>query len=425
MTNTNSLSQYFDKTFGNNGITWIEHIDTPIGFIFGLTVGPDQKLLIEGVSRNDFYVGRLNSDGTIDPSFNDHGFITGEFREGLYSGGENINILGNGEMLLAGTYQECERFCPARRGLALLDQYGQPVKSFGESGTTVVHPNSLSTQALTQDTDKSKDSATGQQQTSSIELPDGNFMILSNHEYNSEDVIGILMRVDRQGEIDYTFGGEKGYVSIQYTAHYTHARTIIQLSNGDFAIGGHVGKDDKNLGFIARYSPDGVPVQTFGSKGYVLLDSLGTYDQISALQETVEGNIIGIGSLTDSEYRGLIVCLDKTGRYVPDFNGGTPVVTPAPDALKNLQWLSAAQRADGKIVTLGLTTGENTETVINQFLPNGEPDESFGNSGQVIIKVSDGLDMSLSVAIQQNKIVVAGAAIHPEGYRPYVFRLQG
>ncbi|WP_426235992.1 hypothetical protein [Pseudomonas sp. TWP3-2] len=424
MKGINSSNEHLDKTFGNDGVSWIEHTDVARGFMQRLTVGPDQKLIIAGASGSNFYVGRLNEDGTTDSSFNDYGYRTGKFREGYQSTRGSISVLKSGEILLSGAWSEHE-LGPTKRGLALFDHSGRPVTTFGEAGTTVVHPDSLPTQALAQQTDQSKESPAGQQNMSSIELPDGKLMVRSNHQYSYSDNIGILMRVDRQGKIDYTFGNQEGYVRIQYTAHSTYAGTVIPLSNGNFAIGGIVHQDRKNLGFIALYNSAGDPVETFGVGGYVLLDSIGALDQIFSLLETSDGNIIGIGSTDKGELHGLIVCLDKTGGFVQDFNGGKPVITPAPDPSTGLQWLSGAQRADGKFVTLGSTTGASSAIIINQYHSNGGPDENFGTSGQVIVKVSDVLDIGQSVAIQQDKIVgVATSLPQPEGVRAYAFRLK-
>jgi uncharacterized delta-60 repeat protein len=419
-------SNILDPAFGpdGNGITWIKYPNADTGFASGITVAPDDKLIIAARSGADFSVVRLNADGTQDKTFGVNGTATGKFAAGNQSVGRSVSVLNNGNILLSGLYEEYV-YAPTQLGLALFDDKGNPVRAFGSDGVTVVHPIASTQFKLPEVKKDAKSGSTSNQNGFSLELPDGKLMTLSNHRYSFSDQIGLLMRLDQNGALDTTFGNGNGYVTVQYTAHFTWVGSLIRLNNGTFAIGGGVNKDGENLGMIALYSAVGVPVKTFGSNGFVVFDSLGSKDEIFDLVEMHDENILGIGSTYDGTFNGLLVCLDSTGKFVDTFNGGKPVVTPAPEVPGGIQWLSGTQRPDKKIVVIGSTIGEaNSKTVITQYMPNGEPDKNFGDGqGKLDVNLTDGLDMGSSIAVQGRQLVASGTSLpHEGGESPFVFR---
>ena len=428
MTSKQSLTSLniLDPDFGPEGIgiTWIKYPNAGTGFARGITVAPDYKLVIAAGSGLNFSVVRLNANGTQDTTFGQNGTVTGKFADGHQSGGTSVSVLKNGNILLSGFYEEY-MYAPSKRGLALFDDKGNFVEEFGEKGVIVVHPITSVKFQLPEVKDEAKSRSASSQKGFSVELPDGKLMTFSNHMNSFADKVGLLMRLDKNGAIDTTFGDSKGYVTVQYTAHYTSVGSLTCLKNGTFAIGGLVNRDGKNLGMIALYSADGVPVKTFGSNGFIVFDSFGSKGEIFDIVEMHDGNILGIGSTYDDTFDGLLVCLDSTGKFVDTFNGGKPVVTPIPEAKGGTAWLSGAQRPDKKIVVIGPTYGEqNSTTIIAQFLPNGEPDKSFGDGqGKFVVDLTDVLDMGVSVAIQGNQLVASGTSLpHEDGIRPFAFR---
>lgn len=63
-----------DTSFGSDGVL---HFDVSSGndFCNALILQPDGKILLSGVADSQFYVGRVGSDGTFDPSFGNNGSV--------------------------------------------------------------------------------------------------------------------------------------------------------------------------------------------------------------------------------------------------------------------------------------------------------------------------------------------------------------
>ena len=62
----------------------------------------------------------------------------------------------------------------------------------------------------------------------------------------------------------------------------------------------------------------------------------------------------------------------------------------------------------GRVVVAGYTLGNHTDIALARFLPNGKPDERFGNRGRVVTDLG-GTDYAFDLALQKNgKIVVVG-----------------
>lgn len=303
---------------------------------------------------------------------------------------------------------------------------GTPETGFGDNGVVIVNPIPLP--AFT-----SSEVAIGQKPTSasdysghSIELADGKLMVLSNHQYSFNDQCGLLIRLHGNGDLDTTFGQGQGYVAIRYLANFTWAGSLIRLQDGKFAVAGNV---SSNLGYramIALFDAAGNPVTSFGDNGFALFDSLGTHSQINQLIEMPDGNILGIGSTTTSDFvhKGVLVCVDRTGQYVTGFNEGRPVLTSYSNAVFGIQWIAGSLREGRQIVVLSSTHGEeDSEIVIAQFKTDGDPDRDFADRGLLVINLTGVLDMAGGIAVQNNQIVVAGTSLpYADDVRSFAFR---
>lgn len=114
----------------------------------------------------------------------------------------------------------------------------------------------------------------------------------------------------------------------------------------------------------------------------------------------------------------MLVCLDKNGSFVKEFNNGKPVQTPVESAPGGLYWQSGTLRNDGKLVVIGSAVfEEDTKIIIGQYMPDGQLDTDFGNeNGILAINLTGALDMGRAIAVQaDNKIVVTGHSMPIEG----------
>lgn len=416
-----------DPTFGpdNKGITWLEYSEQENGFAKGITVAADGKLLIAASAGNKFAVVRLNADGTPDASFSKDGVASGVFAHGYRSVGASINILKNESILLNGDFYLHE-FSSAQRGLAMFNSDGTPSVEFGDHGVKIVAPIPLPAFTLSEVDPRQKRTTASDNGGHTIEMADGKLMVLSNHQYSPNDQCGLLIRLQSNGDPDTTFGQGQGYVAIRYLANFTWAGSMIRLQDGKFAIAGNVSREDSYCAMIALFDAAGNPVSSFGDKGFALFDGLDMLSQINQLVQMPDGNILGIGSATSKDFvhRGVLVCVDRNGKYATDFNEGRPVLTPYSNARFGIQWTSGTLREGGHILVVSSTHGEeDSEIVIAQFKLDGSADRDFADDGVLVINLTDVLDTAGGLAIQNHQIVVAGTSLpHVDGVASLAFR---
>ncbi|MCF8460752.1 MAG: T9SS type A sorting domain-containing protein [Flavobacteriales bacterium] len=95
-----------DMTFGNAGVFGVE-LGTGYDLMNAMTLQPDEKILFSGGtsdigSENDFFVLRINEDGSPDPTFGDNGVVITE----VSSGNNQINdmkLQPDGKLVVGGT----------------------------------------------------------------------------------------------------------------------------------------------------------------------------------------------------------------------------------------------------------------------------------------------------------------------------------
>lgn len=416
-----------DPTFGpdKNGLTWFRYPDQENGFANAVTVAADGKLLIAASAGNKFAIVRLKPDGTQDASFARDGVATGVFAQGYKSTGGSISILKNNNLLLQGAFVLHEYARP-QRCLAMFRNDGTPESGFGDNGVVIVSQIPLPALASSEVAPEQKRTTASDYSGHAIELADGKLMVLSNHQYSPNDQYGLLIRLHSDGALDTSFGQRQGYITIRYLDNSTWAGSLIRLQDGKFAIAGYVSRKDRYRAMIALFDAAGKPVSSFGDNGFALFERLDKLSQLNQLVEMPDGNILGIGSATSEDlvHRGVLVCVDRNGKYASDFNEGRPVLTSYSDAPFGIQWTAGTLREGVRIVLLSSTHGEeDSEIVIAQFKSDGAPDRGFADDGVLVINLTDVLDMAGGLAIQNNQIVVTGTSLpRADGVGSFAFR---
>ncbi|WNZ86731.1 hypothetical protein [Pseudomonas sp. P108] len=414
-----------DPTFGSDesGVSWLKYPDGTNGFVWGITVAPDNKLLIAGRAGKRFSIVRLKTDGRQDPDFGDQGSVIGEFAVGDLSTGRGVRVLKDKTILLEGWF-EYDPSSPLLRGLALFDDKGMPVKAFGNDGVLIVAPISTPAYRLSKEEIANKDASTSREGGHSIELPDGKLMIISNHLYSFSDNIGLLIRLEKNGSLDMDFHG-KGYVAVQYLANYTTANSLIMLQDGSFVVGGNTAVEGKMMPMIARFNAQGEIIKEFGNKGFVVIETDQHSGGTSQLIELPDGNILGIGSTSSHGIQsGLLFCIDNKGALVSSFNQGEPLITAYPRAPMGIQWHQGTLRQGKHIMVIADTLGEeDSKTIMAKFDLDGVQDTHFADKGFLTINLTDVLDLGVSIATQNDQIIGAGTSLpHADGVRGFAFR---
>jgi uncharacterized delta-60 repeat protein len=409
----NTDVEYLDPGFGADGTGKAPVIfpEGEYGIPNGITVAPDNKLLVACGVSGKFGLVRLTADGKHDLSFANNGFVSGEFALGYRSTGTSVKVLKNHQVLLTGVAAFTAEDQPqSASALALFEPDGTPVKTFGKGGVTMLEPIAWPGQTLSEKENNQSSDASSDQNVSSVELPDGKIMVLGNHRYNLNEQVGMLMRVERNGSLDKTFGDGKGYVLITYLANGARVGSFIQLKDGTFVVGGSAPIEGKTHIMIARFDGQGVPIKAFGSNGYAVFN-VSPLDQLVKVMETPDGNILAVLNImpTGENQTSALICLDDKGNFADDFNQGQHLVISTPSGNTPTGGVCLDS---GTIVVVGSTLGSDTKIFITSLKKDGKPLPGFGENGMLFVNLTDSIDSAHSMAIQQNQIVV-GALSFP------------
>ncbi len=229
------------------------------------------------------------------------------------------------------------------------------------------------------------------------------------------------------GDLDLTFGNG-GSVTTDFQHSTDIAYAVARQADGKLVVVGttYTNNDYSGEDFaLLRYNTDGTVDGTFGVNGRVTTDFPGLAAVISSVVIQPDGKILVAGGA----FPGFTFLGDfKLARYNPDgsldstFGGGGIVTTSFPG--QGSYAFALALQTDGKIIAAGTDfvnfsseDSSNTDFGLERYNPDGTPDTTFGNSGQVTTNFDGFNDDVFSVLIQPDgKIVAVGSAKNPANF---------
>ncbi len=228
------------------------------------------------------------------------------------------------------------------------------------------------------------------------------------------------------GDLDPTFGSA-GMVTTDINRSTDIANAVAVQADGKLVVVGQTYKqnDFSDEDFVVtRYNPDGTLDTTFGRGGKVRTDFPGLAAVPSSVVIQPDGKIVVAGGafplftfLGNFE----LVRYNPNGSLDRSFGNGGIVTTTFPEGSYASD---VALQPDGKIIAAGTVfvdfiPGEssNTDFALARYNPDGSPDTTFGNGGQVSTDFVGLEDDAFSVLIQPDgKIVAVGSANNPATY---------
>lgn len=362
-----SLARYnsdgtVDSTFGTAGLVLVQFLgsSTPTS----IALQSDGKIVVGGRSGRaladgltNFALVRLNTNGSIDTTFGDNGFVYTDFN-GNFDLLENVLIQSDGRIVAAGnaavasgnTGTFINAFAAARyTSDGVLDS------SFGNNG--------LATETAT---------ITGEQEVclarAAALQPDDAIVFAGSFDEGDDDGTdgdSCAMRFTANGQRDAGFG-EGGVVVIDYFEgnpidddddQFDAALALVVQPDGRIVLAGQGSNFNEDF-LVARLNADGSRDASFGTDGSVRIDFSGEGDIAHAVALQADGAIIVAGVAR-----------------IP----GPPLFAGVPDF------------------------------AIARLLGNGTLDPSFGNAGKLMIDFFGATDSAEAVAVQSDgRIVVAG-----------------
>jgi uncharacterized delta-60 repeat protein len=418
---------------------------------FGLAQQADGKLVLAGYSYRgiiqldyDFALARLNSDGTLDSSFDGDGKVTSDF------GGDEVGsavfiqpdskivVVGDNNLDSAGTHAD-------KVIVARYNSNGSLDSSFDSDG------------------ERSISSLSGEIYDSALQ-PDGRILMLGYHTSPDGDTQLAFYRLNPDGSLDSTFDGD-GVAFIDLGGADTGKALVLQpdgriigygSSNGNavlvrlwpdgtFDAGGQqtLGFADPNFGLgsdevaygmavqsdskivvagevinpsntesdvgLARFQPDGQLDTSFGDQGRVWF-GFGQYDVARAVVLQPDGKIVIAGY---SDPAGSVAANFLVARFNSD---GTPDHTFALFGFNVVDFAGGddygqalALTPDGKVVVAGeVWNGSRYVFGVARLLDNGALDTSFDGDGKATFDWVPTNWASAVVVQPDRKIVVGG-----------------
>ena len=168
------------------------------------------------------------------------------------------------------------------------------------------------------------------------------------------------------------------------------------------------------ISFLARYTPDGLLDNTFGSSGQVQTDFGTNQGQVASVASEPDGKIIVAGTERTSANSTVIVVERFNADGSLDQTFGTGGKASAGDGNVNIA-NGLALQGDGKILVVGSVNGSDTASFdleVVRFNADGSLDSGFGAGGMVDTPMGEGFDGASGVVVQSDgEIVVAGSAL--------------
>jgi uncharacterized delta-60 repeat protein len=375
-----------------------------------VAVQADGKIVVGGyrfdefsVTGNDFALARYLPDGSVDTDFGAGGLVTTDFGAGFNESAFSVAVRPNGKIVLAG---EILTENGTDFALARYDSNGALDSGFGDGGLVTTDFGD----------------ATDDHGTSLALQAGGKIVVAGYSNAGLVDYDFALVRYNADGSLDGDFGDD-GKVITDVDGVHNFAYSVAAQPNGKIAVAG-----DAHFDFaVARYNFDGSPDASFSDDGTVTTDFAGGWDGASSVVFQSDGKIVAAGDaepeLFNSDFG--LVRYDIDGELDSSFDDDGLVTTEFPVSFLSLtdSGRQVAVQPDGKIIVAGTSMDVFIADAIAlaRYNPDGSLDTTFGDNGKV-------WDTSLllaevtGLALQPDgKIVVVGDALGEETFTPDFF----
>jgi uncharacterized delta-60 repeat protein len=366
-----------------------------------ILVQADQKILAIGMSWDATYtahahVFRYLPDGTPDTDFATNGVFTYTLDNEalLYSG----MITSTGKILLVGATTDYQTY---RMLLIQLNEDGTPDETFGTGGVVTESVSLVEPNAEDMLYDVTQDDQ-------------GNILVCGSSYDLNYVRRPVVVRFKPDGELDTAFG-TNGVATIPVMTVGASAFKAIEMQpDGKIVASGYFGQTELwYLLLLVRFNADGSPDSTFSADGIIKHNYGNVDDQAEELQITADGSIITAGKTVTVTYNysALLMKFTPAGEVDASFGDAGAVVEDLDDF--DYGW-NVALQPDGKIIMAG-TSGDGPpngfDLAVWKYLPDGTPDNAFGNNGLAHHVIPDYYAMIYGMALQgDGKILIGGQA---------------
>lgn len=420
-----------DPTFGNEGITMVA-FDTaaanPIDIALDAVVDSFGRTYLVGVVMTTdgqrIGITRLDASGNVQTSYgpDDVGLVVAPEQLGFSLTGVSAALDNDGNLLVGGTLSDGgnEDFALCR---------------FDIDGSLEAFPNGLQCVKVAFDLNGSGGDKADVLGDIAVQ-PDGKIVMVGSANFSSSSTRIAMVRLDTNGDLDADFNAGTGKVTYGVATDASAMLHSVAIArNGKIVAAGEVvldGFTDTDL-LVVRMDPDGTIDPTFADDGFaVLYPFQSTRNHVLRKlilepghpQIVLDQQIVAIGSIeTDigsGLYDGLVARIDTDG--MPHEGFGTQGSGYRIDATgHDLQFKDMVREPNGNLLVAGTIRGNSNPATtmdyyVTRFLPDGATDNDGFNppTGFSLVNLDGSNDIANAIALQNNRIIVAGGSLTGE-----------
>lgn len=378
-----------DPSFGDNGVVLLHKPSANDKELSPRSVSVDAsgRSYVAGRLRTaadnfEYFCIRLTSDGTLDRSFGQGGYVTGRFDNdsstASVSAATEVLLTHDNKILLSG-YLIDRLNSP--RAMVRLNQDGSLDEAFGSGGKVVI-PLEDQWSARTEQSAATINAAKGQAGATNILLPDGSILLHSLVTKAWENSHSVVIRLTPEGALDTRFNAT-GYCRVAHPDFsFTQLSSVLLDAEGNYVFAGicyeHMNASAHAL--FTKLKPTGQLDTSFADNGFLVLRNqqpeLSTL--IDSLVVQTNKRLLAVGYTQGAEHCGVLISRENNGDANIQFNAGQPLMTTLDRRF--VGWHNAAIQSDGSILVAGRIFDGTTQAhkVVARFTDAGVLDLSFG-----------------------------------------------
>lgn len=377
-----------DTTFGVNGVV----ISGYWNYVHTILIQDDQKIVLCGyddAGGNNLIV-RYNNNGSLDSSFG----TNGEINSGISGRGNALAIQSDGKIVVSG-----DRPILTQVDLiaARYNSDGKPDNTFGSGGQTII-PMGTSWSS------------------NSIKIQQDQKIIVVGSTYDGTHLIFALVRLNRDGSTDNTFGTNGIVKTAVGTLDQEASGVDLQADNKIVAVG-EINDGVTRRIILVRYQANGMLDSTFGADGFVFSQP-SVRHIYKSIKIQPDGKILVVGVSPGPPRHGFVLRFKNDGILDSTFNSTGSITLSAVD---NGDFNSLSIQKDVKILLVGYAAlNLKYVSFIFRLNTDGTLDNKFGDNGLVLSSVGDGDFQAWDIASQADgKLILAGNSSSVAGSGAY------
>lgn len=270
-----------DNTFGNNGMVTYDLSGT-YDIANAAYVQSDDKIIVVGYTglngSRDFFILRLNSDGSLDNSFGNGGQTKIDFL-GNDDEAKAVSISSDGKIYVAG-YSVDNNIFRSEVAIVCLNSDGSKYLNFGNNNTggLILLLGGIGSEA------------------SDLIITPSNEILVSGYNATALSDNFALVKLTAEGNFINSFG-DNGKVFTNLGSNSNQSRSMVIQPDDKIIVSGYRVLNNSILSDFAtvRYNPDGSIDDEFGENGVVITDFLGSDDMLNSVVLQQDGKVVVAG----------------------------------------------------------------------------------------------------------------------------------